>query len=510
MAFDLSTAKPAESGGFDLSSARSVGEADKSIPDSAPPAAPQPPDTRSFAQRADAALTGAGEAGLSMLTGAASGLAGRVVALGDIATGGTGEAGVRVAQKGTYQPRTDEGKAALETVGRAVDASKLAGLGPPEAMLLSGGAPVARRAAALERARQDVRQKLGAPKDAAIAQAKEAGYVLPPAEANPNLLNRVLEGFSGQAKVQQLASQKNQPVTNQIARKALGIADDTPLSVDVLEEVRKGAGKSGYEPVRKSGKVTADTAYGNELDRITSKYAGAEKDFPKMAADDVRAAVDSARVAEFDAGSGLDAIKIQRAKADKAFRGGDTELGKAHKAVAEAIEGQLERHLEASGDQTLEPFRQARQVIARSYDVQKALKGNDVDARVLAAQLRKGKPLGGGLKAAADFGERFKGAAQTGGKNAYTPVSYFDAGYGGLAGAGALMHGPEMGMAAAAALGATALRPAIRAGITSRGYQRMGVNPQSYGIGLDRRLAESLASEAAPSAVPLLTQGRQQ
>jgi hypothetical protein len=255
--------------------------------------------------------------------------------------------------------------------------------------------------------------------------------------------------------------------------------------------------------------VTADKTYEAELDQIASKYAGAEKDFPKMAVDDVRDAVDSARVAEFDAGSGLDAIRIQRGKADKAFRAGDTELGKAHKDVAAAIEGQLERHLEASGAGSLDAFRQARQVIARSYDVQKALKGNDVDARVLAAQLRKGKPLGGGLEVAADFGERFKGAAQTGGKNAYTPVSYFDAGYGGLAGAGALLHSPQMGLAAGAALGATVLRPGIRAGITSGPYQRLGVRPPSYGIGINKRLSEALSSESE-SGAPLLLQGQKE
>lgn len=492
----------------------------KWVPDSAPPAAPPPADTRSLAQRADAGLTGAVEAGASVVLGIPAQIAGRAVAIGKAFMPGNygtqegsaraQESGARVAEALTPQPRTEEGKSLLGSFARVVEASKLAGLGPSEAMALGNVAPVSRRAAAIERARQDVQQKLAAPKSAAITQAKEAGYVLPPAEANPNLLNRFLEGFSGQAKVQQLASQKNQPVTNQIARKALGISDDTPISVEVLEEVRRNAGKSGYEPVRKSGRVTADATYEAELDQIASKYSGAEKDFPKMASDEVRAAVDSAKVAEFDAGSGLDAIKIQRAKADKAFRAGDTELGKAHKAVAGAIEGQLERHLEESGAQSLEPFRQARQVIARSYDVQKALKGNDVDARVLAAQLRKGKPLGGGLEKAAEFGERFKGAAQTGGKNAYTPVSYFDAGYGGLAGVGALMHGPEMGLAAGAALGATALRPAIRAGLTSGPYQRLGVNPKSYGIGLHRRLSEALPDEAPSASAPLLLQGQQQ
>lgn len=467
------------------------------------------------------------EAGLSLASGAIGSIpAGLAGIAGTVLPGPEGQGAdfVRKVQEATtYQPRTPLGRKMVEVAtypfeklaegadivgGKVTDVTGSPAAGATvntaiqaaPALLGKIVSPRVRRAAILEQARLDTLEKLNLPKDTAIFSAKEAGYVLPPAEANPSLLNRVLEGFSGQAKVQQLASAKNQPITNKIVRKGLGIAEDVPISVDVLETVRRNAGKSGYEPVRKGGQVTADAAYTAELDSIAAKYTGAEKDFPKMTQDDVRAAVDSARVAAFDSGSGLDAIRIQRQRADKAFRQGDTELGKAHKEVASAIEGQIERHLQQAGPtKTLADFKQAREVIARSYDVQKALKVNDVDARILAEQLRKGRPIGGELKAAAEFGGRFKGAAQTGAANAYTP-GFLDFAMGGGYGLGALFHSPELGSAALGGAAVAAVRPAIRGMITSKPYQRVGVNPQSYDIGLNKALAEALTTDPALAA----------
>lgn len=159
MAFDLATAKPA-SGGFDLATARPVADLDKFVPDSAPRRAPPPPDTRSWAQRADAQLTGLGEAGATLLTGATAGLGGRlygtIAGIGGSILGGkygTMEGAAEAAQtaekyahKFTYEPRTEEGRALLESVSRAFDASKLAGLGPSEAVALGNVAPVMRDA----------------------------------------------------------------------------------------------------------------------------------------------------------------------------------------------------------------------------------------------------------------------------------------------------------------------------------------------------------------------------
>lgn len=131
----------------------------KWVPDSVPPAE-QTRDTRSMSQKLDAKLTGLGEAGATMLTGATGGLLGRVGGTlggiaGSIATGryGTQEGAKMAAQTAeesaqrlTYQPKTPEGQALLETIGRAFESSKLGGLGPSEAVAFGNVAPVMRNA----------------------------------------------------------------------------------------------------------------------------------------------------------------------------------------------------------------------------------------------------------------------------------------------------------------------------------------------------------------------------
>jgi hypothetical protein len=64
--------------------------------------------------------------------------------------------------------------------------------------------------------------------------------------------------------------------------------------------------------------------------------------------------------------------------------------------------------------QMLRDFREARQLIAKTYSVEKALNpttGN-IDALKLASELKKGKPLSGGLKDIADFAAQFPKASQ--------------------------------------------------------------------------------------------------
>lgn len=89
---------------------------------------------------------GAGEAALSAVTAIPAGIAGQVYGIGKTLTGGKfgtpqgaqqGEAaGVGLANKLTYQPRTEAGKGILEGMGNAMDASRLAGL-PVESPMMA-------------------------------------------------------------------------------------------------------------------------------------------------------------------------------------------------------------------------------------------------------------------------------------------------------------------------------------------------------------------------------------
>lgn len=137
------TAKLARNG-FDVSKL-----SDKSVPDSVP--VEQPKEKKGFAERVDEMdqkLKGGTEAAMTMISGATGGLLGRAGGTlggiaGSIASGkfGTQEGAAMAAQSAeegaqrfTYEPKTKEGKEALEAIGRVFDASKLAGLGPSEAV----------------------------------------------------------------------------------------------------------------------------------------------------------------------------------------------------------------------------------------------------------------------------------------------------------------------------------------------------------------------------------------
>jgi hypothetical protein len=90
---------------------------------------------------------GAGEAALSVATGVAGQAAGSAYGVAKAVTGGhygtqqgveEGEkAGVELANKMTYQPKSHEGQRDLEALGKAFDASKLEGL-PPEHAFAAG------------------------------------------------------------------------------------------------------------------------------------------------------------------------------------------------------------------------------------------------------------------------------------------------------------------------------------------------------------------------------------
>jgi hypothetical protein len=338
-------------------------------------------------------------------------------------------------------------------------------------------------------------QVANAQRDAAAVAAKDAGYVLPPADVNPSLLNEALGGLSGKIKTAQAASARNQGTTNALARKALGMADDMPLNADTLQSFRNTAATSGYAPIRQAGEISADASYGKALDAIAGQYQGAARSFPGAAKNPVMDMVESLRQQKFDAGDALDMVKVLRESADKAYRSGDSGLGKASKAAAGALEDQIERHLKASGDDAaMAAFRKARQDIAKSYSVQKAVNpgSGDVSAQALARELQKGKPLSGDLKTIAEVGNAFPKATQAL-KESPKAVSPLDFAFGGGAG---LATGNPLALATMAA------RPTARSLLLSKAYQGLLANPKSYSPGLLESALPALDNELVRRTLP--------
>lgn len=338
-------------------------------------------------------------------------------------------------------------------------------------------------------------QVANAQRDAAAIAAQRAGYVIPPSDVRGGFLNEALGGLSGKIKTAQVASARNQGTTNALARKALGLADDAPLTADALQSFRNSAASSGYAPIRQAGEVAADSTYAKALDGIAGQYQGAARSFPGAAKNPVMDMVEGLRQSKFDAGDALDMVKVLRSDADKAFRTGDSGMGKAAKAAANALEDQIERHLKASGDDAaMAAFRKARQDIAKSYTVQKALNvaTGDISAPALARELAKGKPLSGDLRTVAEIANAFPKATQAL-KEAPKSLSPLDFAFGGGAG---VATGNPLAMATMAA------RPAARSLLLSKPYQSMLAKPQGYGPGLLESVLPGLESEMLRRTMP--------
>jgi hypothetical protein len=250
---------------------------------------------------------------------------------------------------------------------------------------------------------------------AAIQAARKAGYVIPPTQAKPTLGNRALEGFAGKITTAQNASAKNQAVTNAKAATAIGLPAETKITPEVLADVRSTAGRA-YAEIGSTGVITPGPAYEAALDKIAQPFTLTAGAFPNAKASPVLELVDSLRSPAFASASAVEKIKQLRTAADDAFRTGNTDVARASKSAAKALEDAMEDHLTRLGEpEKLTAFRDARELIAKTYSIEKALnrETGSVDAKKLAAQLAKGKPLSGDLKDAGAFAARFPKAAQT-------------------------------------------------------------------------------------------------
>lgn len=299
---------------------------------------------------------------------------------------------------------------------------------------------------------------------AATKEAQAAGYVIPPALMNPDsAIAKIAEGFAGKLTTGQAASIKNQGVTNRLVAQSLGLPEDQPITPQALSAIRKNAG-AVYDQFKGVGRITADQKYFDDLSNIAQKYTGAQKDFPELAKSEVMDMVQSIAKPDFDASSAIDVTKILREKADKAFASGDKSLGGAYKAASEAVESTLERNLTALGNPEMtNAFRNARQAIAKTYSVEKALNAQTgaVNAQKLVKDLEKGR-LTGGMAQAAKAARAFKPATQevTSSMPGISPIDFAVGGIGASAAANPAM------------LAMVAARPAVRSAILTPFVQR--------------------------------------
>lgn len=323
------------------------------------------------------------------------------------------------------------------------------------------------------------------PRQAAL-EARQAGYVLPPAAISekPGLVSNVLAGWSGKIKTQQSASANNQEVTNKLAAQALGIPPDTVLTDQVFENIRRNAGQAYQAVINSIPVVRADPAYDGVIAGLGGRNGQAAQIFPKITSNPgIKDLVDELRgVQQFPTGAGVELVKELRYNANGNLKAvGDPSkhaLGLAQRQAADAVDELMERNIAATGQPGLiDNYRQARALIAKSYDVEGTtnIATGDVNARGLARLAARGRPLSGELDTIARVASAFPKATQApagfGHDEKLSALDFF----GGTLG---MLHGrPEV-------LGSVLARPIVRAGILSKPYQRAMTSAKTSAIPL--------------------------
>jgi soluble lytic murein transglycosylase-like protein len=321
-------------------------------------------------------------------------------------------------------------------------------------------------------------------------QAIAQGATLPPTQVNPTILNRLLEGFSGKQQTGQVASLKNQEVINTQARKSLGLAPDTPITPQVLQDYRSVKGQA-YDALRANPAYYTDKTFINNIDTRV-------KDLQKLASttDVARElnVLNGLKQLRFD-GDGL-VEQMKRLKFDGEANAismdpANKSLGQAQKFAARQLEDLAERNLNKFNQpDVMTNFKQARQDIAKSYTIEKSLNAatGDVSGARLGQRAAAGKIVPAELQAVSNAAAAFPTAFQNVARIGSVPgISPLDVGAAGIAAASAA--NPSL-------LATVAGRPLARSAITSAPFQnRMLPNttPRVPGL-LNRITTDPLAN----------------
>lgn len=292
------------------------------------------------------------------------------------------------------------------------------------------------------------------------------GATLPPTQVNPSMINRIIEGISGKQQTSQIASVKNQQLINEQARKALGLAPDVEITPQVLQQFRAEKGLA-YDALRSNPTYYADKQFIADLNKETARLQN-------MKALDVTAELkllNNLKQMNFNGDELVESIKRLRDSAQTnsspLANARDKDLGRAQKFAAQQLEALAERNLQNFNQpDVMKNFKQARQDIAKSYTIEKALNATtgNVSGADLGNLARKGKIVPAELQtlanAAGAYPTSFQNVERIGSVPGFSPL---DIGTAGIASAAA--GNPSVMLSAAT-------RPTLRSLAVSPFFQR--------------------------------------
>lgn len=310
-----------------------------------------------------------------------------------------------------------------------------------------------------------------------IAEAKRAGYVVPPSKAGAGWVNNRLESIAGKAALNQDATQRNQQVTNVLGARSLG-TDTQGLNAANLAALREEIGRHGYAPITQLGTVPITPNYANQIIAMENRLSDPTSRLTAHRYPEVNRLASEMLGSDFTGPELNTLIKTLRETGGAASRGtygtdkAAVQLGKAQVASARALEGLVDEHLMQFGPSNVVPKLQAaRQAIAKTHTVEKALNPatGDVNPTVFAQELQRRVPLTGDQKLIGDFALAFPRISGPAAGSPTPGVSATEAvGAPALALAGHMATGNAAGMLAG---GIPLLRAPVRNMLLSKWYQ---------------------------------------
>lgn len=443
-------------------------------------------------------LRGGAEAAAALTTGAVTApLIEAAKIYGTLTSGKYGtQEGIRAGEKygeefakNFYQPRTLAGQEYTADIANALASTGLQGV--PLNVLADfqrGVAPALRAGTDLGKAKlaqraENIAQQRSeaawarAPQIEAAQAAQRLGVAINPAEANPTVGTKLLVNATGEAVVNAKAAKANAPKWNEIARKDLGLPDNTPLTPEAFEKAR-AAHYAPYNEIKKIEVLQPSETVAEQLGSL--KLDPLSTSSPEKAAA-VNALIERV-VGQIDNGlSGenvIGQIRGFRKDATRVMKNPnatpiDVDVAEAQLGIANALENLLESNIQEPG--LLDRFRKARMAIAKTHDWENAtgVTTKQVDPSIIVKMAEKGKPLSGTLADVANVAGNFPEIASL--SPAKEPLLYQRLRRGGAGG--------TIGFA----LGGGPIGAAIGAGVTSLGSE--GVANMLARRGVQNRLA---------------------
>ena len=296
-----------------------------------------------------------------------------------------------------------------------------------------------------------------------LKEGRESGLTVPPSQANPSAVNRVLESISGKASTQQAAALRNQDVVYAASQRHAGLPANVALTKPALAEAREVAAAPYRQVANSSPEAAVMLKNWRDMNQRASMHWD---EFARTKS-----------VAAYDA-------------YEAAKRGANLALEDIERLAGPALKGELQA---------------ARVQIAKIHTVAKALRGSSIDPRSYMKAAERGEPISGEIGKIARFSQDFPKAMtapqQGGSVGVNQLLPWLGGGGGGVV--GAALGGPAgAGVGSVAGMAATqAVPPAVRSLLLSGPYQAAMTKPPMTNPTAASRLAAALLNDPRAKAM---------